>query len=81
MNDAEIDAKIAALEAEQREIRARDTHGAPRPDAELDRLGQIKVELDRLWDLTRQRRAKEEFGQDPDTAEERPAAQVERYGA
>ena len=43
------------------------------------RLEQIKVELDQCWDLLRQRRARREFGQDPDGAAVRPASVVERY--
>ena len=39
----------------------------------------VEVELDRCWDLLRQRRAKEEFGQDPDDAEARSSGTVENY--
>ena len=39
----------------------------------------IQVELDQCWDLLRQRRARREFGQDPDGAKVRPASVVERY--
>jgi hypothetical protein len=39
----------------------------------------VEVELDRCWDLLRQRRAREEFGQDPDDAQVRDADTVERY--
>jgi hypothetical protein len=48
-------------------------------DAERDRLREIGVALDRYWDLLRQRRAKREFGQDPDEAAMRPARTVEGY--
>ena len=48
-------------------------------DAEKERLGQINVELDRCWDLLRQRRALREFGRNPDEAEVRPAKIVENY--
>jgi hypothetical protein len=37
------------------------------------------VRLDQCWDLLRQRRARAEFGLDPDTAQPRPADQVEQY--
>jgi hypothetical protein len=37
------------------------------------------VELDRCWDLLRQRRAKREFDQNPDDAEARDAGTVENY--
>ena len=43
------------------------------------RLEAIEVELDRCWDLLRQRRAREEFGEDPDGARERSGDEVERY--
>jgi uncharacterized protein DUF2630 len=43
------------------------------------RMEQIKVELDQCWDLLRQRRARREFGQDPEGAAVRPASVVERY--
>ncbi|MGW7525815.1 DUF2630 family protein [Streptomyces sp. NPDC054783] len=42
-------------------------------------LGQLESELDRCWDLLRQRRAKAEYGEDPDEARVRPADQVEGY--
>ena len=48
-------------------------------DSERQRLQQINVELDRCWDLLRQRRALREFGRDPDQAEVRPASVVENY--
>jgi hypothetical protein len=37
------------------------------------------VELDRLWDLLRQRRALRSAGADPDEASERDADTVEGY--
>jgi hypothetical protein len=39
----------------------------------------LEVELDQCWDLLRQRRARREFGQDPNDARVRPASVVERY--
>jgi hypothetical protein len=39
----------------------------------------VRVELDRLWDLMRQRRALRNAGQDPDDASERDAGTVENY--
>jgi hypothetical protein len=48
-------------------------------DEEKELLGSINVELDRCWDLLRQRRALREFGRDPDQAEVRPASTVENY--
>jgi Protein of unknown function (DUF2630) len=48
-------------------------------DAEKQRLDAINVELDRYWDLLRQRRGLREFGRNPDDAEVRPAKIVENY--
>ena len=43
------------------------------------RLDALKVELDQCWDLLRQRRARREFGGDPDDATTRDPSVVERY--
>ena len=43
------------------------------------RLESIQVELDQCWDLLRQRRARREFGQDPNEAQVRPPRVVEHY--
>jgi hypothetical protein len=37
------------------------------------------VEIDRSWDLLRQRRARRRAGEDPNRAVERPAQVVEGY--
>lgn len=39
----------------------------------------LQVELDRCWDLLRQRRARREFGEDPDGAKVRDEKTVEGY--
>ena len=43
------------------------------------RLEAVKIELDRYWDLLRQRRARREAGLDPEKAKLRSADTVERY--
>ena len=48
-------------------------------EAERQRLIAINVALDQYWDLLRQRRAKREFGENPDEAEMRTAGIVEKY--
>jgi hypothetical protein len=48
-------------------------------DDEKKRLQKIQVELDQCWDLLRQRRARREFGEDPDQAHVRPPEVVEKY--
>ena len=67
--------RIEKLVAEEEQLWSR---GRP-SDAELRRLRDIQVELDRAWDLLRQRRARREFGQDPDEAHLRPAGIVRTY--
>jgi hypothetical protein len=78
MNDSEIASKIEELVAEEHRLGS----AGPDDDAQPDRharLEEVKVELDRCWDLLRQRRAREEFGQDPDGVAARPADVVENY--
>lgn len=48
-------------------------------DGDRARLEKIRIELDQCWDLLRQRRARREFGGDPDDANVRSPAIVERY--
>lgn len=48
-------------------------------DAERERLKLINIALDQYWDLLRQRRAKREFGQNPEEAEIRRPGIVEKY--
>jgi hypothetical protein len=48
-------------------------------DEERARLRQLEIQLDQCWDLLRQRRARSEFGEDPDDAKARPPEVVERY--
>jgi len=48
-------------------------------DHDQVRLQKIQVELDQCWDLLRQRRARREFGKDPNQAHVRPASVVEKY--
>ncbi len=47
--------------------------------AEETELRALEVKLDQLWDLLRQRRAKREYNQNPDEAQERSATTVENY--
>jgi len=80
--DESIAARIEALVAEEHKLRGgeqADRADEDRFEADKDRLRDVQVELDRCWDLLRQRRAREEFGQDPDDAQVRDAGTVERY--
>jgi hypothetical protein len=49
------------------------------PEQDTERLRRIGEELDQCWDLLRQRRARREFGEDPDAATVRDVGTVERY--
>jgi hypothetical protein len=78
VNDKTILDHVDELIAEEKQLRATHLgHGLTGPDRE--RLQKIEVELDQAWDLLRQRRAKAEFGEDPDAAAERPSGEVEGY--
>jgi hypothetical protein len=48
-------------------------------DADRARLRELEVQLDQCWDLLRQRRARAEFGEDPEDAATRSPEVVERY--
>ncbi|GAB3923408.1 DUF2630 family protein [Kribbella albertanoniae] len=78
-DDNNIFTKIDALVAEEHELRNKRAAGEIGDGEERDRLKALEVELDQCWDLLRQRRAKREFGEDPETAEARPASTVEGY--
>jgi len=73
--DESILGKIETLVQEEQHLYGQETLG----DHDQVRLEKIQVELDQCWDLLRQRRARREFGQDPDEATVRPASVVERY--
>ena len=82
MSDESITAHIEKLVAEEKDLRKREQQDGPDDDAlekDRERLRAVEVELDRCWDLLRQRRAREEFDQDPDDAKTRSAGTVENY--
>jgi hypothetical protein len=74
--DEEILARIGELVTE--EDRLRGQHRGLEP-AERERLDRLEVALDQCWDLLRQRRARREFGHEPDFAEPRIPEVVEQY--
>jgi hypothetical protein len=79
MDDKEILSEIGALIETEHELRARLAAGELSEQAEHDRLASVEQALDQCWDLLRQRRARREFGQDPEQARVRPVSQVEGY--
>ena len=78
MDEAGIHSRIEDLVAEEHELWQREASGSTNED-DRRRLEDLKVSLDRLWDLLRQRRALREAGLDPDAASERPPEVVEGY--
>jgi Protein of unknown function (DUF2630) len=49
------------------------------PHHDQKRLEELNVMLDQCWDLLRQRRAREEFGLNPEQAQARDGDTVEKY--
>ncbi|HEX3946547.1 MAG TPA: DUF2630 family protein [Acidimicrobiales bacterium] len=78
MDDEKIIERIGHLADEER--RLEETHaGEGLSTGEQQRLRQLEVTLDQLWDLLRQRRALRDAGRNPDEAGERPGGTVEHY--
>ena len=78
MNDEEIQELIERLVAEEQELLRRG-EGTGLSQEDHERLESIRLELDRQWDLRRQRRGREEFGLDPDVVRPRDPETVEDY--
>jgi hypothetical protein len=82
MSDESIAARIERLVSEEHELRNREQADAADDDAlegDRERLRSVEVELDRCWDLLRQRRALRDAGADPEGAHVRDAGTVEGY--
>ena len=75
MDDWTVSDHIEALVAEEHRLLEHD----PGTPEHRERLEAVRVELDRYWDLLRQRRSREEFGLDPDAASLRGPDTVEDY--
>jgi MFS family permease len=79
MNDKEILERINGLIETEHELRSELASGRLTSEQERERLRSAEEALDQCWDLLRQRRARREFGEDPDSAAERPSVEVEGY--
>lgn len=77
MDDKSVLSHIDELVAEEKKLRS--AHSGGLSDDERARLRDLEVQLDQAWDLLRQRRAREEAGEDPSGTQERPAGEVEGY--
>jgi hypothetical protein len=78
LDDQEIVARISQLVSEEHELEKNHVGKGLSP-SETERLRSVEVQLDQCWDLLRQRRARREYGQNPDEAMVRDPNTVERY--
>jgi hypothetical protein len=76
MDDKSLLSNIHELVDEEKRLRA--SHRGLSSD-DRQRLETVERQLDQCWDLLRQRRAREEFGENPDEAKERTVNEVESY--
>jgi hypothetical protein len=82
MSDESIADRIERLVTEEHDLRAREQTDSSDPaalEADKERLRSVEVELDRCWDLLRQRRAFRDAGTAPEQAQVRDADTVEHY--
>ncbi len=79
MDDKQILGHIDELIQTEHDLRARLAAGTLSSAQERVRLREAEEALDQCWDLLRQRRARREFGENPDEAAVRPVPEVEGY--
>ena len=75
MDEKDLLTRIHTLVDEEHQLRDSGEH----TDEQRSRIKELEVQLDQLWDLLRQRRAKRQYDEDPEDAEVRPAGEVEGY--
>ena len=78
MDDSTLRDRIEEMVTEEQRL-LREAADAGPDETRHARLSELKVELDRCWDLLRQRTAHEEFGLDPDNTSVRDPDTVEGY--
>jgi hypothetical protein len=78
MDDQQIIQNIDQLVAEERDLRLQHVQ-EPLGEDQAARLKTIEESLDQCWDLLRQRRARREYGENPDQAAPRDTNVVEGY--
>lgn len=82
MSDESIANHIERLVDEEHALRTREQQDSTDTNAleqDRSRLREVEIELDRCWDLLRQRRARRSAGLDADGAQLRDADTVEHY--
>ena len=78
VEDPQIHGSIDRMVAEEHKLWERESAGEA-TDSDRQRMEALRVSLDQCWDLLRQRRARREAGQSPESAELRSPEVVERY--
>jgi Protein of unknown function (DUF2630) len=78
MDDKQLLDRIGDLVEEEHTLERQAT-GQGLDEQQQERLHEVEIQLDQCWDLLRQRRARREAGQDPDSASVRPEGTVEGY--
>ena len=79
MDDKQILGHINELIETEHKLRQQLANGELSSAEEHQQLRSTEEALDQCWDLLRQRRARHEFGENPDGAEVRPVSEVEHY--
>ena len=79
MDDKEIMGRISELIDTEHELRGQLQRGELSSEQERERLRSTEEALDQCWDLLRQRRARRQYGENPDEAAARPTPEVEGY--
>ena len=79
MDDKEILAHIDDLIQTEHKLREQLAAGQLSSVQEREQLKAAEEALDQCWDLLRQRRARREFGENPNEAIARPVGEVEGY--
>jgi hypothetical protein len=79
MDEKKIMATIGDLIDTEHKLRQQLANGELSSTEEHQRLRSAEEALDQCWDLLRQRRARREFGENPDEAASRPVSEVEHY--
>ena len=72
MDDKQLLERITALVSEEQKLQETSDH-------DPQRLRDVEVMLDQCWDLLRQRRGREQYGENPDRTSARDPSTVEGY--
>jgi hypothetical protein len=79
MDEKDILQQIQTLVDREHQLRAQSQEGEIPQSEEQAQLRHLEEALDQCWDLLRQRRARREYGQNPDDSAARPVQEVENY--